>query len=156
MSSNATYPMVLLTEESLGYLYGDFCHDFGIPKHMTFDGYFSQPVWNTLFMKTVSKYDMQYHVSIPRRSNKNPVEGSIRELKKNWYPIMHNNRVPKRLWDYGLVWIIETGNRFVSSTCYESSRTPLKYITEETPNISEYLNFTFYDWFTYRENAGLG
>ena len=24
------------------------------------------------------------------------------------------------------------------------------------PDISEYLEFTFYDWVTYRENAGIG
>ena len=35
-------------------------------------------------------------------------------------------------------------------------KTPLEYITGETPDISEYLEFTFYDWVTYRANAGLG
>ena len=36
---NSPYPMVLLTGESLGYSYRDFSHDFGIPEHLTFDGY---------------------------------------------------------------------------------------------------------------------
>ena len=69
---------------------------------------------------------------------------------------MLKNRVPERLWDYGLVWISETGNLSVSSSHYASGRTPLEYITGETPGISEYLDFKFYDWVTYRSNAGLG
>jgi hypothetical protein len=32
----------------------------------------------------------------------------------------------------------------------------LEIITGETPDISEYLDFEFYDWVLYRSNAGLG
>ena len=123
---------------------------------MTFDGYSAQFGRNTLFIKTVKNYDTQYHISIPRRPNENPAEGSIRELKKRWYLIMLKKKVPERLWDYGIVWISETGNLSVLSSCYASERTPLEYITGETPDISEYLDFTFYDWVTYCANAGLG
>ena len=49
--------MLLSAEESLVYLYKDFCHDFGIPEHMTFDGYVSQSERITFFMKAVRKYD---------------------------------------------------------------------------------------------------
>ena len=69
---------------------------------------------------------------------------------------MHKNKVPERLWDYGLVWISETRNLYVSRSRYASCRTPLEYITLETPNISECLDFTFYDWVTYIANNILG
>ena len=36
------------------------------------------------------------------------------------------------------------------------SRTPLEQLTGETPNISEYLDLSFYDWCWYKDNAGLG
>ena len=100
---NATYPMESSKGDSLGYSYRDFSHDFGTPGHLTFDGYSAQVGRNTLFMKTVRKYETQYHISIPRRPNENPAEGSIIELKKRWYRIMLKNKVPERLWDYGLV-----------------------------------------------------
>lgn len=32
----------------------------------------------------------------------------------------------------------------------------MEIITGETPDISEYLNFEFYNWVTFRSNAGLG
>ena len=107
---NATYSMESLTGNSLGYSYRDFSNDFGIPEHLTFDDYSAQVVRNTLFMKTFRKYDTQYNISSPRRPNENPVEGYIRELKKIWYRIMLNKKVPEILWDYGLVWISKTGN----------------------------------------------
>ena len=37
-----------------------------------------------------------------------------------------------------------------------SGRTALEQLTGETPEISEYLDFTFYDWWWYNDNAGLG
>ena len=38
---------------------------------------------------------------------------------------------------------------------YAEGRTPLEIITGETPDISEYIDFDFYDWVLYRSNAGL-
>ena len=140
----------------MGYSCGYFSHDFGVPEHLTFDGYSAQVGRNTLFMKTVRKYDTQYHISSPCIPNENSAEGSISELKNGWYCIMLKNKVLEILWDYGLVWIIETGNLSVPSSRYASGRNPLEYITGETPNISEYLDFNFYYWVTYRANVGLG
>ena len=33
---------------------------------------------------------------------------------------------------------------------------PLEQVTDETPDISEYLDFGFYDQLWYKDNAGLG
>ena len=144
------------TGDSIGQSYRDFCHNFGIQEHLTFDGYLSQVGKNTTFMKLLRKYDTKYHISSPRRPQENPAEGSIREVKKRWYRIMLKNQVPERLWDFGLVWTCKTGNLSVSSSHYANGRTSLEHITGETPDISEYLDFTFYDWVVYKPNAGLG
>ena len=107
-------------------------------------------------MKFIREQQIQFHVSGPRRPNENPAESSIREAKRQWYRIMVKRNVPPRLWDYGMVWVCETRSMTVSSTRYANGRTPLEIITGETPDISEYLDFGFYDWVTYRTNAGLG
>ena len=44
----------------------------------------------------------------------------------------------------------------VSSSRYAGGRTPIEIITGETPDISEYVDFGFYNWVVYRSNAGLG
>ena len=38
---------------------------------------------------------------------------------------------------------------------YAEGRTPLEIITGETPDISEYVDFDFYDWVLYCSNVGL-
>jgi hypothetical protein len=107
-------------------------------------------------MDTTRRYKIKYHVSGPRRPNENPAEQGIHELKKRWYRIMLKKRVPPRLWDYGFAWVCETDNICANLSRYADGRTPLKIITGETPDISEYLDFDFYDWVLYRSNAGLG
>ena len=142
--------------ETIGQSYKDFYHDYGVPEHLTFDVVISQIVKNTLLMKTINKYGTRYHVSSPIIPNENPTEGAISEIKKRWYKIMLKNKVPNIVWDYGLIWICETGNLSVSSSRCASGRTLLEYITGETPDISKSLDFTLYDWITYRTNTGLG
>ena len=56
---------------------------------------------------------------------------------------MLNNKAPKRLWNYGLIWTVEIGNLSVSSSRYASGRKPLEYITGDTPDINSYLDIMF-------------
>ena len=151
-----SYPIDSMTGDNIGLSLQDLVHDFGIPTHLTFDGHPSQVGQGSLFMKNLRKYNIQYHISSPRRPEQNPAEGGIREIKRRWYRIMTVKDVPRRLWDYGLNWVCETGNITVSGSRYANGRTPIEMITGETPDISEYLDFGFYDWVTYRSNAGLG
>ena len=65
-------------------------------------------------------------------------------------------RVPKRLWDYGLKWVSEVRVRTSSDATDLKGRTPLERVTGDTVDISEYMDFGFYDWCWYHENAGLG
>ena len=69
---------------------------------------------------------------------------------------MSKKNVPPRLWDIGFIWTCETGNMSVSSSKYAAGRTPIEIVTGETPDISEYTDFGFYDWVTHKQNAGLG
>ena len=153
---SACYPVTAANGDLLGQTLRDFSHDFGVPEHLTFDGAMAQVGGSTLFNRTLREYYIKYHVSSPRRPNENPGEGCIREIKKRWYRLMVKKNVPRRLWDFAIVWISETGNLSVSSSHYAHGRTALEYITGETPDISEYLDFGFYDWVTYHPNAGLG
>jgi hypothetical protein len=69
---------------------------------------------------------------------------------------MAAKKVPKRLWDYGIVWVCEIMQRTTSSSIYSNGRTPIEIVTGEIPDISEYLDFGFYDRVFYKENTGLG
>ena len=151
---SAVYPM-----ESKGHA-GDalkqFITGFGVPYKIICDGSKEQTKRGTTFMEQVRKHHIDVHTTEPNCHNQSKVEGVIRELWKNWFRTMHHKRVPRKLWDYGLKWVSEVRVRTSSDTADLKCRTPLEWVTGDTVDISEYLDFSFYDWCRYHENAGLG
>ena len=69
---------------------------------------------------------------------------------------MLSKRVPRKLWGYGFQWTTQVME--ITSTRSGGLRGgfPFQDVTGETPDISEYLDFGFYDHVSYKENAGLG
>jgi hypothetical protein len=64
---------------------------------------------------------------------------------------MQKKNVYSRLWDYGLVY---KGKLLTRMSCGDNSRSGYKQVTGETPDISEWLDFEFYDlvWWWDRPN----
>ena len=153
---NAPYHMERANGDCVGSALGDFIHEFGIPGNLTFDGALVQTGRKTLFQDNLRKYHIRWHVSQPYRPNENPAEGSIREVKKKYYRLKSKYNVPDRLWDFLVTYVCEIGNVTATSSKYSNGRTPLKLISGNTPEISEYLDFSFYDYVAYKPNAGVG
>ena len=55
---------------------------------------------------------------------------------------MLKRKVPSRLWDYGLVYETNILNRIPRG---QQQRTGIEMVTGETPDISEWIDFEFYD-----------
>ena len=68
---------------------------------------------------------------------------------------MVQNDVPKRLWDYSMRWVSEVMQRMASNAGSLDWCTPVEKIALEMPEISEYLDFGFYDWCWYMDQASL-
>ena len=64
---------------------------------------------------------------------------------------MIRKRIPKRLWDYGLIWESEIMSCIAVGT---NGHTGFEQVTGETPDISEWLNFDFYDWVWFWDKPG--
>ena len=150
----AAYPMGSKSEA--GDMLDKFVRRYGAPKLLKFDGSKEQCGKNTKFQQIIRKYEIPYHIVEHERPNQNPAESVIRELKKKWYRILYKMNCPIRLWDYGLQYAAEIMNVTASNSGNLNGRTPLELITGETPDISEYLDFGFYDRIWFREHAGLG
>ena len=150
------YPLQKIDGNHVGDALTQFISDYGVPERLVFDGASVQTGPKTRFMDAIRRYEIKYHVSGPRRPNENPAKQGIHELKKRWYRVMLKRRVPPRLWDFGFAWVCETDNICANVSRYADGRTPLEIITGDTPDISEYVDFDFYDWVLYRSNAGLG
>ena len=150
----AFYPMD--SKSKAGEALREFTKEFGVPDRLIFDGSGEQTGKNTEFMKQIRKNDIDYHVIEPERHNQNPAEGVIRELRRKWFRIMIRKRVPRRFWDYGARWVAEIMQRTATSAGRMDDAIPIELVTGDTTDISEYLDFGFYDKVSYRENAGLG
>ena len=132
-----------------------FCQEFGVPDSLIFDGSKEQTCKGTEFMKQVRTHNINYHVSEPGMHNQNPVEGVIREIRRKWYRIMIRKRVLEEFWDYGCRWVTETSSLTWTSVGGMNGCIPVTDVTGETGDISEYLDFGFYDPVWYKDNAGL-
>jgi hypothetical protein len=148
------YPME--KKSGAGLALRQFIRDYGVPEQLTSDGASEQTGPKTEFMKRVRKHGIEHHVSEPHRPQENRAESVIREVKKRWFRQMTKRRVPARLWDYGIVWVCEIMSLTANSVFSLEGRAPIEQITGETPDISEYLDFSFYDWVWYKDNAGVG
>jgi hypothetical protein len=148
------YPMN--KKSQAGEALKEFINELGVPDELTIDGSKEQNMKGTLFMQTCRKHDIQVTRTEPERSNQNPAEGVIREVRKRWFRIMIRKRVPRRLWDYGVRWTCQVMQRTSTEAGGLRGVCPLEEVTGETIDISEYLDFGFYDHVSYKENAGLG
>ncbi len=68
------HPIDNMTRDSIGQTLLDFIHDFGIPTTLTFDGHESQLGEGSVFMKTIRKYNIKFHMSEPWRPEQNHTE----------------------------------------------------------------------------------
>ena len=58
---------------------------------------------------------------------------------------MFHKKVPNAFWDYGMRWVCEIQQRTHMRTHGMDDGVPLENITGETEEISDYLDFGFYD-----------
>ncbi|KAI2489322.1 Reverse transcriptase (RNA-dependent DNA polymerase) [Fragilaria crotonensis] len=69
-------------------------------------------------------------------------EAEIREVKTKWKARMRSNQIPSRLWDYGLVYIAEIQSLLARGADH---RPGLERVTGHTVDISEWLDFDFFE-----------
>ena len=148
------YPME--SKSMAGKALRQFIRDIGVPEQLTSDGATEQTGPGTEFIKNVRKFEINHHVTEPYRPQQDRAESVVREVKRRWFRQMVRKRVPRRLWDYGIVWVCEVMSMTANSSFALQGCTPLEQLTGETPDISEYLDFSFYDYIWYRDNAGVG
>ena len=69
-------------------------------------------------------------------------ECEIGFLEKLWRRQMKKKVIPKRLWDFGIVYEAELLSKMSRG---KRKQTGYEEVTGQTPDISDYLDFEFYD-----------
>ena len=123
--------------------------NIGIPNQIIYDGAQEQIGPKSYFQKTMQHYRIHGHQVEPYSPWQNRAEDSIRELKRRWKRRMIKRRAPKRVWDFGMVYEAEILSRISRG---HDQRTGLERLTGDTCDISEWIDFEFYDLCWYWDN----
>jgi hypothetical protein len=138
------FPVPNHTGPVIGQTLTDFADDIGIPDRLVCDLAPEQVGPHTDFMKEVQRLKIHLTTTEHERSaeQNSEAEVGIRELKKRFKHLMQEKKVPKRLWDYGLVHQAEILSIIARG---KDKRPGLETILGQTIDISEWLDFDFYD-----------
>ena len=60
-----------------------------------------------------------------------------------------------RAWDFLTSYVCKTGNLMANGSRYSKDRTPVEHISGNTPDISEYLDFSIWDLVTFKNDPGV-
>ena len=138
------YPMESKASSNIATALNTFFDDVGVPAELTCDLASEQTGKNTDVMKLIRRLNIKLrHAEKGRGITQNSkAEAEIREIKTKWKARMREAQIPSRLWDYGLVYIAEVQSLLARGPLQRSG---LELISGQTPDISEWLDFDFYD-----------
>jgi hypothetical protein len=124
-----------------------FIEEVGIPSHLHTDGApeLTQGRWADICRDA----GIRTTCTEPHSPWQNRAERNIRELKKGTLRLLQRTGCPARLWDFAVQYVSETRALTALDAPALRGRTPYEVITGRTPDISEYIDFSFYDWLWY-------
>jgi hypothetical protein len=124
----------------------NFVNDYGAMDLLISDGLAEQCEPHTDFQRKMQKYQIQHKRSEKDGPDQNPAEGVIREVCKKWHRTMFKTDCPKRLWAHGVPCVCALMRMTASHAGRLQGRTPIEAVLGKTPDMSEHLDFGFYDW----------
>lgn len=158
--SNGTYAEIYPKEDntqvSAAATLQDFCRDVGVPETLKSDRAQEFCGRDSEFKKLTRKKGIDMSYAEPGREGQvYRVDISIRELKKRWHQKMTSKNVPKRLWDFGIRHAAHVMQVLPSRSL--NNRTPYEVVHGHTPDISELVDFDFYDlvWVYDKKHPGV-
>ena len=125
-----------------GFALKELIQDVGIPKHLHTDGAkeLTLGTWKQICKETgIQTTQTEAHSQWQSRT-----EIEIRELKRHVRRLTSRSQTPTVLWDFCCQYVVELRNRIACLLLQLHGHTPYKMITGNTPDISKFLEFTWY------------
>jgi hypothetical protein len=121
-----------------------FVGDVGIPDTLVCDLASEQTGKNSDVMTLIRRLNIKMRMAEKGRgiTQNHRAETEIREIKTKWKTTIRSSQVPSRLWDYGLVYIAEIQSLLARGV---DQRPGIERVTGNTVDISEWLDFDFFD-----------
>jgi hypothetical protein len=133
-------PMKLKSEA--GYALQDFIREVGIPTQIHTDN--AKELTLGVWKQTCRDANILMTQTEKGSPWQNWTEVEIREIKKHTQCFMTRSNTSLALWDFCCQYTVELHNRLARPLPQLKGRTPYELLTGNTPDISEFLEFTWY------------
>jgi hypothetical protein len=125
-----------------GYSLQEFLQDVGIPRHLHTD--VAKEMTLGTWSKVCKEAGIKTSTSEPYSPWQNRTEVEIRELKRHVRRLMARSHTPSPLWDFCTLYTTDLRNRLARPLHQLQGRTPYEVLTGNTPDISEFLEYEWY------------
>ena len=126
-----------------------FIADHGAPFHIRSDN--AQMELSKNWRSILRKYNISSSTTEPHHSWQNHAERRIQEYKKGVNRILDRTGAPSNLWFYALLLWVGIMNVLADPT--QNNRSPYEAATGMTPDVSAFMQFTFYDPIYYYDES---
>jgi hypothetical protein len=146
------YPLTRKGDAYLGLL--QLIHEVGVPTKILTDcaleeGWEGKGEWG----KVIKEYRIHQTFTEPYSPWQNRAETEIGELEKAITRWRRKTNSPAKLWCYCGEWVARIRSLTAHNFDYLHGRVPEEHVSGDTPDISEFSLFTWYQWVWYRDPA---
>jgi hypothetical protein len=142
------YPMRLRSDASDQLR--TFVKEVGIMDSLITDG--APELLNGKWKTAVKEFHIHTSVTEPYSPWQNRAESAVLAIKMGIRRKMYATKAPKRLWDFCGKWVSEIRNLTAHPIPALQNRVPDEHVSQETPDISEYIDFDWYDYCYYLDH----
>jgi hypothetical protein len=140
------YPM--RSKSEAGDALHKHCRDIGVPNRLHMDNAPEMTGRDSDFGMTCKNNKISTTTIEPKSPWQNKCENIIGVIKKRAKGRRIRRRIPQCVWDFGIVWECEIYSR----TANKEGRTGIERVTGDTADISDWIEFEFYDLVKYWDN----
>ena len=143
------YPLPSKDAQNIGDSLSLMIQEVGVMNRMHTDNASEMVGRNTPFFKRARKEGIDLTSIEPKRHNENYGEILVKKAKELSCILMHTRNVPLRLWCYALEYACELASLQVPGMFRNRGRSGYELVFGNTPDISEYVEFDFYQYCWY-------
>ena len=144
------YPLKSKADASRGLL--GFIQESGVPGWLISDGALEQRTRH--WQDVVRDYQIRQTLTEPYSPWQNKAESSIRAIKRGIRRFMQSEGSPKRTWCFCGEWYAGTRRLTAHDTPVLNGRVPAERVGGDTPDISMYVQFSWYQWVHFLDHDG--
>ena len=141
------FPCINETQEETSHSLRSFIEIVGLPVALHSDNHSN--LKTGLFKKTLKKFGIWSSFTEPRSPWQNKAEFAIGEVKRHARKLMQVTSTPVRLWCFCYEYSADILSLCATGRFDLWGRTPYEVVTNYTPDISEYVSFSWYQWCWY-------